>query len=361
MKAPPVLALVWRSGRVESLHRGDVAVVDDRGALRACSGDPRRRVYLRSAAKPFQAMVLLAAGGERAFGLDHADIALLCASHGGEPRHVRTARRLLALGGFTAADLACGAQLPMNDASARSLVARGRAPSALHNNCSGKHAGLLLACRLHGFEADGYCDPRHPIQQLVLERVARFCGVPAARIGLGVDGCSLPVFFLPLAALATGYARLLAAAIPGESGRERAIRRRIRRAMCESSEMVAGRERFTTDFLRAGRGRWVGKEGAEGVYAMGLAPRGPGGRAVGIAFKIEDGSTRARDAVALEILAQLERLPAAAARRLERYRAPAVRTVAGRQVGVVGAALRLTRPAASRRTGRNGRPAPRKS
>ncbi len=341
LRPSTVLAGVWRGGCTESLHRGDVAVVAESGEILAWAGDPRRPVYLRSAAKPFQAMVLLEGGGERVFGLSGDEIALVCASHGGEPRHVRAARRLLARGGFTPADLACGAHPPLHDASARALLASGREPTALHNNCSGKHAGILLACRLVGCDPAGYWKAEHPIERQILARVARFCGAAPGSIGIAVDGCGLPVFRLPLSGLALGYARLMARAFPGETPRERAARRRARRAMCESPGMVAGRERFTTDFLETGRGRWIGKEGAEGVYAIGLAAEDAAGEAVGIAFKIEDGSSRCRDAVALAILAALGRLPSAAARRLSGYRTPDVTNVAGSVVGSIRATLAL--------------------
>ena len=341
MKSAPVLARVLRAEREESLHRGDVAVADEEGSLVASAGDPRRAIYLRSAAKPFQAMPLLAAGGERAFQLGSDDIALMCASHGGEPRHVRVATRLLARGGFTVANLACGAHPPMHEASALALVAKGDKPTALHNNCSGKHAGLLLACRLKGLDPASYIDPAHPIEQEVLARIAEFCGVPSGRIGVAVDGCSLPVFRLPLVGLARGYARLMARRLSGEAARGRTTRIRIRRAMWESPAMVAGLGRFTTDLLEAGRGRWIGKEGAEGVYAIGLAPADSSGKPLGIAFKMEDGSSRARDAVALDILDRLQRLPAAQERLLSAHRAPVLRNVAGREVGRIEARVPL--------------------
>src|SRR5215468_11138731 len=192
MEAPPVLARVLRGGRIESVHRGNAAAVTAGGRLVACAGMPSGRVYLRSAAKPFQAMPLLEAGGERAFRLTSSDIALMCSSHGGEPRHVEGARRLLARGGFTEKDLACGAHWPMHEPSARRLRRMGRKATPLHNNCSGKHAGLLLACRLYGFPAVDYWKPSHAIQREVLARMARWTGVPASRIEIAVDGCSLP-------------------------------------------------------------------------------------------------------------------------------------------------------------------------
>jgi L-asparaginase II len=339
MSPPPILARVWRGESVESAHRGSVAVVDEDGRLVAGAGTPRGGIYLRSAAKPFQAMPLLEAGGEKAFRLGRDEIALLCASHGGEPRHVRVAGRILDRGGFSAGDLACGADMPMHEPSARALVAAGERPTALHNNCSGKHAGLLLACRLYGFEPAGYWKPGHPLQRIILKRLGDFCGVPVSRIGLAVDGCSLPVFHLPLSRLAVAYARLLAPPRSGESP-DPAVRERLCAAMWDSPGMVAGRGRFTTEFLQAGCGRWIGKEGAEGVYAIGLAAR-KGEKALGIAFKLEDGSSRARDAVTLDILARLRRLPGAARRLLSQHLVPVVENVRGLAVGRIEAEVPL--------------------
>lgn len=339
MESPPaMLARVLRGGRTESIHRGDVAVTDEEGTLVASAGDPDRQVYVRSAAKPFQAMPLLAAGGERAFRLDSDEIALLCASHGGEPRHVRVARRLLRRGRFGVDDLACGAHLPMHEPSARRLLSRGEPPTQLHNNCSGKHAGLLLACRRQGLDPSGYWRPRHPVQDQARERVAEFCGVSAAEIPIAIDGCSLPVFFLPLSALALAYARLVSRTDRYVSPSGRRARQRICRALWESPGMVAGLDRFTTDFLRVGREKWVGKEGAEGVYAIGV--RGSSReKSIGIAFKIEDGSSRARDAVAVAILERLERLGPDPRRFLKSYRAPQIFSVRGEEVGAIAASF----------------------
>lgn len=324
---------------MESVHRGSVAVVDEDGRLVASAGVPRAGIYWRSAAKPFQAMALLDAGGEKAFRLGSDEIALACASHGGEPRHVAVARRLLERGGFRVRHLACGAHLPMHEPSARALLAAGKRPTALHNNCSGKHGGLLLACRLSDFDAEGYWKPDHPIQRVVKKRLAAVCDLPASRIGIAVDGCSLPVFHAPLSRLALAYARLVAPPREGETG-DPDVRRRICRAMWESPGMVAGRGRFTTNFLEAAPCRWIGKEGAEGVYAIGIASR-RGEKALGIAFKLEDGSARARDAVALDILSRLDRLPGSARRALARYLSPVVRNARGLDVGRIVAEVDL--------------------
>ncbi|MEP6993455.1 MAG: asparaginase [Acidobacteriota bacterium] len=351
-KAPPILARVFRGTRVESVHRGTIAVVDERGSLLASCGDPSAPVFARSAAKPFQAMPLLLAGGEKRFGLSDSEIALLCASHGGEPRHASLAGRLLRRGGFGVSDLACGAHLPMHEASARALIRAGKAPSALHNNCSGKHAGMLLACRLLGLPHAGYTDPGHPLQRRIRSLIALYAGLAEDQITVAVDGCNAPVFRLPLSSLAVAYARLMAARVPGEERLAASVRARMVRAMIRRPEMVAGAGRFTTDFLRVGRGRWIGKEGAEGVYAVGLRPSAKGRPSTGAVFKIEDGSARARDSVTIAMLGRLGRLPDELRRALAPYAEPVLRNALGRDVGRIEAEVPLTQSGARSRSRR---------
>lgn len=342
MAEPPVVARVLRGGRLESSHRGLAAIVAAGGRRLGGLGEAGRPVPIRSAAKPFQALPLLEAGGEQAFRLGDDEIALTCASHGGEPRHIRVVRRLLARGGFQESDLDCGAHPPMHEPSARALIRRGERIGAVHNNCSGKHAGLLLACRLFGFPAKDYSQPSHPLHREILARVADFCGVAEGEIPIAVDGCNLPVFILPLTALALGYAGLVARSRAGETRAAAAARRRVVRAMEASPFMVAGSGRFTTDFLRAGRGRWIGKEGAEGVYAVGVAASpATAGEAIGLALKIDDGSSRPRDAVVVALLERLALLSDRARSALSRYRFPAIRNVRGFVVGSVEAEVAL--------------------
>ena len=343
MACPPVFARVLRGDFPESGHRGDAAVVDEAGALLASAGEPARPIFPRSAAKPFQALSLLEAGGRDSFRLNASQIALLCASHGGEPRHVRVAQSLLDRGRFSPRQLVCGPQEPMDPASARRLVRGGEAPTKLHNNCSGKHAGLLLACRIRALPTNGYWKPDHPLQTEIRRRLSRLASVREGEMRLAVDGCGLPVLSLPLAALALAYARLVSEDVAGETAAERESRRLICNAMWEAPEMVAGRGRFTTAFLRAARGRAIGKEGAEAVYAIGIRARGRGERSVGIAFKIEDGATRARDAAALSILDRLGWLTARARRELAEFAAPPVVNAAGAVVGSIRAEVPIIR------------------
>ncbi|HET9793696.1 MAG TPA: asparaginase [Thermoanaerobaculia bacterium] len=309
--ANPIVARILRAGRVESLHRGFGAICDASGDLVAAFGAPETPVYWRSAAKPFQAMPFLEAGGAERFGLTAEEVALTCASHDAEPAHVAAAESILAKGGFSTADLRCGAHPPSDAASAAALAREGKLPTAIHNNCSGKHAAMLLACRLFGFDPATYDAADHPLQRRILEKVAFYSGVPASEIEIGVDGCSLPVFRLPISRLAAAYARLVAPGeIPGEPPSAAQARRRMVAAMTGSPFFVSGTGEFTKRLLEAGSGRWIGKEGAEGVYAIGVASP----RLLGIAFKIDDGSLRARAPVAVDLLTRLgvwEKVPEA--------------------------------------------------
>ena len=331
------LLVVTRGGRVESVHRGSVAVVAADGRLLAAAGDPLQPVFLRSAAKPFQLTPFLAAGGERRYRLSSEEIAVAAASHGGEPFHTRTVLALLARGGFSDDDLHCGAHAPMREETARSLAFRHEKPNALHNNCSGKHAAMLLACRLFGNDPASFWRKDHPLQRRILEVVSRMTGVEEDRIPLGVDGCSVPVYQVPLYNLALSYSRLVGPRLPGESVREFAARRRIVGAMTGAPEMVAGTGRFTTSVMREFGGDLLAKEGAEGVYAVGvpsrLAAALPVNGAVGIALKIEDGAERGRDAVTVEVMRQLGLAGGSRLGRLRRLARRPVRNVRGEVVG----------------------------
>jgi L-asparaginase II len=276
-------------------------VVTPEGELVARLGDAETATFLRSAAKPFQCLPLLAAGGEGRYGLEAADLAVICASHGGTPAHVARVESLLARGGLTSGDLACGAHAPFDSESARALRRGGGVPTALHNNCSGKHAGMLLACRLLELPTAGYTEPGHPLQQRILAVVAALCGVPEASIGIGIDGCSVPCYRMPLAAAARGYAALAHPEGAGLAPERAAALGRIVRAMTSEPAMVAGPGRFTTRLMQVTGGRVLGKEGAEGFYAV--AVRGP--VAFGLALKIADGAERCRDAVVIGLLRQL--------------------------------------------------------
>jgi L-asparaginase II len=303
------LTRVYRGSEVESVHRGSIAVVDGRGKLIAFAGDPSTRSCLRSAAKPFQAIPLLEYGGIDEYDLTPEEIALTCASHGGEPLHVATAAAMLRKGEFDEEDLLCGAHLPYDEKAAADLRASGEAPSPLHNNCSGKHAGMLLATRVMDAPSARYIDAGHPLQELMRSTLADFAGLTPDEIPIGIDGCGVPAFFLSLHRAAYAYARLMSSAIE----RYAESTSQVVDAMTAFPHYVAGNWSITSPLMAAFNGELVAKEGAEGFYTMALAPslcaeltgrlRLPDDAAIGIALKIEDGSMdRGRNPVILRLL-----------------------------------------------------------
>ncbi|HSP34872.1 MAG TPA: asparaginase [Thermoanaerobaculia bacterium] len=341
------LANVYRGPHIESFHSGSIAVVDSRGRLLASAGDPAFVTCLRSAAKPFQAIPLIEYGGIEEFDLSAEEIALTCGSHGGEAFHVATAAAMLRKGEFDESDLLCGAHVPFDEKAAADLKASGEVPSALHNNCSGKHAGMLLATRVMDVPASRYIDPDHPVQVLMRSTLAEFAGVSTDEIPIAVDGCGVPAFFLSLYRAAFAYAQLAA---PGpERYAESAAR--VVESMTSFPQYVGGSWTITTPLMAAFDGTLVAKEGAEGFYAMGITPalcgeltdrlRLPDDCAVGVAIKIADGSMeRGRNPVVLRTL-ELLGIDVAARKGLERYREWPLRNVAGNLVGEVRAEFEL--------------------
>ena len=336
------LARVYRGPYVESFHTGSIAVVDSRGHLLAFAGDPNFRASLRSAAKPFQAIPLLEYGGADEFELSGEEIALTCASHGGEPLHVSTAAALLRKGEFDESDLMCGAHMPYDEKSANDLRAAGEEPSPLHNNCSGKHAGMLLATRVMDVPSSRYIDPDHPLQVLMRSTLAEFAGVASDAVPMAIDGCGVPAFYLSLYRTAYAYARLMAGAVEryGDSSAQ------VVEAMTSFPYHVAGAWSITTPLMAAFGGELVAKEGAEGLYAMAMSPaltsrlEVADDAAVGVALKVNDGSmTRGRDPVILKTLELLGVDTSAA--ELARYREWPLRNVSGTLVGEVRAEFEL--------------------
>jgi L-asparaginase II len=280
-----VVAEVWRSGFAESVHHGSVAGLDATGALAVRTGAPERVVYPRSSNKPVQALAMLRSG----LGLDGELLALAAASHSGEDFHLDGVRRILAGAGLTTSDLRCTADYPLDETARNAHLAAGHAPAPLYMNCSGKHAAMLATCVVNGWPTASYLDPAHPLQRAVAETLAELTG---ERIGEpGVDGCGAPLFGCTLTGLATAFRRLATA----PAGTPEA---RVAAAVAAHPEYVGGTGRDVTALLRALPGA-VAKDGAEGVYAIGL----PDGRAA--AVKIADGAKRASCVVLVAALRQL--------------------------------------------------------
>ncbi len=294
----PVMAEVTRGSRVESWHRASLAVVDAAGHVVLSAGDYEAPVYGRSAIKPLQALPLIESGAAEAFDLSDAEIALACASHSGEARHVDTVAAWLEKIGCTPADLECGAHLPTNEAAMISLLRGGAEPSAVHNNCSGKHTGFLTFARHAGVAAKGYIRFDHPVQQRVLGVLESMTGLDLSRAARGIDGCGIPVIAIPLGNMALAMARL---ADPSDQPEARqAACARIVRAMAAEPFLVAGSDRYCTRAMKILKGRAVIKTGAEGVYCGALP-----GEGLGFALKVDDGAGRAAEAVAGQLLKRL--------------------------------------------------------
>jgi L-asparaginase II len=301
---------VTRGNIVESIHNGAIAVVDSSGDLVAWHADPGAVTFLRSTAKPFQALPFIQHGGQAAFNLTQREVALICASHSGTEEQVRVVRSIQAKTGVMESDLLCGAHYPYDEPTAKAMRERKEQATPNQHNCSGKHTGMLAYARWLGLPTDDYINPLHPIQQEILHTFAEMCNVQIEQVELGIDGCSAPNFAVPLRSAALALARLCDPVAGKVAPPERAAAcQTIVSAMVSNPNMVGGPGRFDTRLMEVGNRRILVKAGAEGYEGIGLLPGalGPGSPALGIAIKIADGDpkSRARPAVTLEVLRQL--------------------------------------------------------
>ncbi|HET9251868.1 MAG TPA: asparaginase [Candidatus Eisenbacteria bacterium] len=327
------LVRVMRGGRVESVHRGHVAVVDSSGRLLAWAGEPRLLVFPRSAYKPFQAVPLVESGAWDRSGLGDDALALVAGSHSGTDRHAEVARSILLAAQADESALRCGSHPPYDDATAAALRARGEDPAPIRHNCSGKHAGMLLLARHLGAPLASYVDPGHPVQRRIFERFAEILGEPWVDPEPAIDGCSAPTPRMPLSTLAHAFSLL--ASGRDARGKEVPALARIRDAMRRHPDMVAGEGRLDTLLLRALPGA-VAKAGAEGVHATGIPDRG-----IGIAVKIEDGTRRALGPAVTSTLTALGLIGARETATLAQHVGDRLRNFAGLEVGAVHGIVRL--------------------
>ncbi len=292
---------------VESIHYGAIAVVDAQGNLLASLGDPETVTFLRSTAKPFQALPFVERSGDLDYGFTPRELAVICASHSGTDEHFAVVSGIQKKIGVGEQDLLCGVHRPYDELTAKRLENDGLPFTSNRHNCSGKHTGMLAHARLRGLPIEDYINPSHPVQQSILQAFADMCDLSVDQVELGIDGCSAPNFAVPLRNAAWAYARLCD---PTGLPKERANAcRRITTAMTSNPFMVAGPERFDTNIMEIASGRILAKAGAEGYQGIGIMPGAlePGSPALGIAFKISDGDLggRARPLAALEVLRQL--------------------------------------------------------
>jgi len=336
---PSLVPLVetFRGGTRECVHFGALVVADARGRLVARAGDPHWVTFSRSTLKPLQALPFVQGGGVRHFGLSCANLALLCASHSGEPMHVEQVEQILARAGVGYKRLQCGCHVPLfAELGAWPPPAPGSYDER-HHNCSGKHSGFLAYCVQHGHPLDSYLDPAHPLQQVIRTTVAEATGLQEHQLAMGIDGCSAPNYALPLAHLAQAFARLASGSRDPRFGESFAL---LADAMTAHPELVSGTGRNDLAFMRAGGGDWVAKAGAEGVQVVASRSRGEA-----LALKIADGNKLALYAATVEALDQLGWLDEPRREALQPWRHATISSVRGAPVGERKAVFRLERAA----------------
>jgi len=326
--ANPIWVEVTRGPMVESRHRAAFAVSDTDGKILLSAGDFEQPVYPRSAIKPLQALALLESGAAEAFGLGDAEIAVACASHNGEQRHVETVTAWLDRIGCGIEDLECGSHMPYREADTMALLREGKTATAAHNNCSGKHTGFLSVARHLGHPTKGYIRYEHPVQQQILGILETMTGLDLGDAPWGVDGCGIPTLGIPLGNLALAMARF---ADPSDQpDRRQAACARIRQALTAEPFMIAGTGRFCTKVIDATGGKALIKTGAEGVFCGAIPQTG-----IGIALKVDDGATRAAECVMGRLLQKLGVLGEAETAKLGDSLQPLIRNRASRDVGEI--------------------------
>lgn len=324
---------VTRADVVESTHRVHAAVIGADEVLLGAARDAQLVTMWRSCAKFFQVMPFVASGGMEHLGWADEELALACASHGGEPEHLAVVQRMLAALGLEEGDLACGPHEPLAPRGVKLWRESGQPLSRLHNNCSGKHSAMLARARTAGWATRGYEQPDHPVQRSCLGEVSSWTGVPLDDMPVGVDGCGVAVMALALDRMALAYARFGRALHAGEE-----VPARIAGAVRRHPHLLGGTDRFDTVLLQETNGAVIAKVGAEGVHSVTVPSLG-----LGLAVKVEDGALRAQHVAVLSALQQLGVLPAELTPRLAEFARRPVKNTRGERVGEL-------RPAAAIRT-----------
>lgn len=332
-----VLTEVTRGDIVESRHHGQVAVCDHTGKLLAYAGDPEMVTYIRSAAKPIQAVNLFLSGAADKYQFTPKELAIMCSSHYGEKFHQETIYGILKKIGLSTQDLLCGTPPSISADYQYKQIWEHHKLDESNSDCSGKHCGFLSVCMAKGYDIKDYNSPQHPMQQEILALMSDFCQLPKEDFAIGVDGCGVPVHGLPLKNMAMAYARFANPETLPEQYREPC--RRLFQAVNEEPQMLAGTNGFCTEFLRHTHGKFIGKLGAEAVYCIGVKDKD-----MGITVKIEDGNYRALYPAVMSVLKQLNLLTPEEEKALEKFAVPEVRNDLGNTVGVIRPAVQLIYP-----------------
>lgn len=328
-----IIAKVTRGEITECIQRGDAVVVDSRGKILFFTGDPYKESFIRSSAKPLQTLEVFRSGAADFFGFTQREISIMCASHYGEKMHTDTVKGILRKIGLRREDLMCGSVYSMKSSISSRQTKEGFSPSEYYSCCSGKHSGMLAICRVLDMDRSGYYRPEHPLQQGILHTISHMCGIEKEKIGIGIDGCGVPVFSMPIYNMALGYARFSA-------GTDEIYGRwcsRIYDSMAAEPEMLAGTRGFCSDLTRSAKGRFVGKLGADGIYCIGVRDLG-----IGIALKVESGDTKCIPPVIMDILSTLGLIDESQEKELFRYTSLPNKNNLGDEVGDILSTINLT-------------------
>lgn len=307
------LAVTYRGGRVDALHHGAIAVTDAAGNLLYSFDDPHYRAYLRSSSKMLQAIPVIVSGAADRFGLTERELAVCCASHSAASYHLEAVAGILEKIGLGEHDLRCGSHAPSDQAEIERLILAHEKPNQLHNNCSGKHAGMLAVCVAKGWPIESYLDPAHPLQQWIIDIIAEYSGVERDAIPYTTDGCSLPTYYLPLSGLSTALARFVARANAGEEAPKRLLA-----AVAAFPEMIYEKGGFDSELIRVMGGNGIAKRGAMAIFAVGLTS--PAHGPIGVVAKMEDGNITPIAPIVMRILEKLGVLSTEQLEELARFR-----------------------------------------
>ena len=311
-----ILAKVYRGKTVESIHYGSVAVVDSSGKLIYRIGDPNFVTFLRSSAKPFQAIPVVELGVAEAFGFTQQEIAIIAGSHNGEKKHVGVVRNILKKIGLNRNFLKCGTHVP-HYYTASSITPPKKKFSPLQHNCSGKHAGMLAVSVYKNWNLKDYLKPNHPVQKLILKKISELCEYPQEKIKIGIENCGAPTFALPLKNMAIGFSKLVTFRSKDKTTSQ--ALQVVADSMWKYPEMVSGRKRLDYELAVASKGNILSKGGAEALHCAAILDKG-----WGLAVKIMDGSQRAIAPASVEVYRQLGILKKSHLKKLRQFASPPI-------------------------------------
>jgi len=331
-----ILAKVYRGNAVESVHCGSVAVVDSEGKLVYSFGDPYFVTYLRSSAKPFQTISLITSGAADEFGLSQKEIAIISGSHNGQKIHTDTVKSILKKIGLSEKNLQCGVHIPHYYTANNIIPPPGKKLTQLNHNCSGKHAGMLALCVYFGWDIKNYRDKNHPVQEMILKAISEICQYPEKKIGIGINGCGVPVHAMPLYHMALGFSNLVNYSSEDDNTAE--AYKLIVDSMRKYPEMISGEGRLDLSLATASKNNILAKAGGEALSCSGILSKG-----WGMAVKIADGGQRAIGPAVIETLRQMGLLNKKQIGRMNKFSHPIIKNFRGDEVGFIRAEFGLKR------------------